>query len=49
MLAAIPGFSRTAEACWKKFEIVFKWYKEDKLANSILGNDSIDCGGINKL
>jgi hypothetical protein len=27
------------DACRKKFEMVFKSYKEDKLANSISGND----------
>jgi len=43
MLVAILGFSRTAEACQKKFEIVFKSYKEDKLANSVLGNDKYEC------
>ena len=43
MLAAIPGFSRTAEACRKKFETVFKSYKEDKLANSVSGNDRHEC------
>lgn len=40
---AIPGFSRTAEACRKKFEMVFKQYKEDKLANSISGNGRHEC------
>ena len=39
MIVAIPRFLRTAEACRKKFETVFKQYKEDKLANSSLGND----------
>jgi hypothetical protein len=43
MIVAIPGFSRTAEACRKKFETVFKQYKEDKLANSVSGNDRHEC------
>ena len=40
---AISRFSRTAEACRKKFKTVFKQYKEDKLANSISGNDWHEC------
>ena len=40
---AIPGFSRMAKACRKKFKSDFKQYKEDKLANSILGNDRHEC------
>ena len=43
MIVAIPEFSRMAEACQKKFEMVFKPYKEDKLANSVLGNDRHEC------
>ena len=42
MLAAIPGFSRTTERYRKKFDI-FKFYKEDKLANSISGNNRHEC------
>jgi hypothetical protein len=43
MIVAILGFSRTAETCQKKFETVFKQYKEDKLTNSISGNDRHEC------
>ena len=43
MLAAIPGFSRTIEGCRKKFENIFKSYKEEKLANSISGNNTHEC------
>ena len=43
MLAAFPGFSRTTEGCRKKFENIFKSYKEDKLANSISGNNRHEC------
>ena len=37
------GFSRTVEAYQKKFEIFFKSYKENKLVNSISGNDKHEC------
>jgi hypothetical protein len=40
---AISGFSHTADACRKKFETVFKQYKDDKLANSISRNDWHEC------
>ena len=43
MLAAIPGFSRTTKGCRKKFENIFRSYKEDKLANSICGNNKHEC------
>ena len=43
MLATIPGFSCIAEGCRKKFENIFKSYKEDKLANSISGNNRHEC------
>ena len=43
MLAAIPGFSHTAQGCRKKFENIFKSYKEDKLANSISENNRHEC------
>jgi hypothetical protein len=49
MLVAIPGFSHIAEACRKKFEMVFKSYKEDKLVNSISGNDRHECKFYNSL
>jgi hypothetical protein len=39
MLAAIPRVFRIL--CWKKFEFVFKSYKEDKLVNSISKNDNV--------
>ena len=43
MLATIPGFSHTTEGCRKKFEKIFKSYKEDKLANSISGKNRHEC------
>ena len=43
MLAAILTFSHTAEAYRKIFDIVFNSYKEDKLANSVSGNDRHEC------
>jgi hypothetical protein len=49
MLVAIPGFSHIAEACRKKFEMVFKSYKEDKLVNSISRNDRHECKFYNSL
>jgi hypothetical protein len=49
MLAIIHGFSCTAEACQKKFEIVFKLYKEDKFANLVSGNDRRECRSYNFL
>ena len=40
MIAASPGFSRTAEGCRKNFENIFKSYK---LANSISRNNKHEC------
>ena len=35
--------NRTTEACKKKFNSLYKLYKEDKLANGILGSDCHAC------
>ena len=42
MLATNPGFFRIAEGCRKKFENIFKSYKEDKLGNSIFGTTNMN-------
>jgi len=39
MLASIPGFFRLIEVCWKNFETLFRLYRKENVANSILGND----------
>lgn len=39
MVVMHPKFTRTSQACRKKFEKIFKAYKEDKMANQISGND----------
>lgn len=43
MLAVIPGLNRTAEACKKKFNILFKQYRHDKIANGVSGSDRKEC------
>ena len=43
MIAVIPGLNRTAEGCKKKFNSLYKLYKEDKLANGISGSDRHAC------
>ncbi len=39
MLDFVPKFSQTSQTCRKKFEGIYKTYKEEKLVNSILGNN----------
>jgi hypothetical protein len=39
MVVILPKFNRTNEACQKKFEKIFKAYKDNKMANGISGND----------
>lgn len=43
MLAVIPGLNRTSEACKKKFNILFKQYRLDKIANGVSGSDRKEC------
>ncbi len=43
MLASIPGFSRTPIICKWKFNAIYKQYKDDKIANEILGIDCHEC------
>ena len=38
MVVMFPKFNRSATACRKKHENLFKAYKEDKMANGISGN-----------
>ena len=38
MVVMLPKFNRSATACRKKHENLFKAYKEDKMANGISGN-----------
>jgi hypothetical protein len=43
MLASILGFSRTLIAYKWKFDAIYKQYKNDKIANGILGDDHHEC------
>ena len=38
MVVMFPKFNRSATDCRKKHKNLFKAYKEDKMANEILGN-----------
>jgi hypothetical protein len=42
-LGLIPNFSKMAIACKKKFNTLFKQYKEDKLTNEVSRNDCHQC------
>jgi hypothetical protein len=42
MVTTILGFITTTEAC-KKFNMLFKQYKIDKLANNILREENHEC------
>jgi hypothetical protein len=42
MVTTILGFIRTIEAC-KKFNMLFKQYKIDKIANNILREENHEC------
>jgi hypothetical protein len=39
----IHGFKNSAMACKRKFNTLYMQYREDKVANNILGNDHHDC------
>ena len=39
MVAVIPGLNRTAEACKKKFNVLYKQYRLDKMVNRVSGSD----------
>jgi hypothetical protein len=43
MVAVIPGLNRTAEACKKKFNVLYKQYRLDKMANGVSGSDRHEC------
>jgi hypothetical protein len=44
MVSSIPKFKRLAVVCKCKFNTLYlKQYREDKVANNILGNDCHDC------
>ena len=43
LIAVIPRLNRTAEACKKKSNSLYKLYKEDKLVNGISGSDRRTC------
>ena len=42
MVSSIPKFKRSAMVCKYKFNTLYKQYREDKVANNILGNDCYD-------
>jgi hypothetical protein len=42
MLVSILGFSRTLIAYKWKFNAIYKQYKDDKIANKVLGTDHHD-------
>ena len=39
MVAVISGLNRIAEACKKKFNVIYKQYRLDKTANAVSGLD----------
>jgi hypothetical protein len=43
MVSSIPRFKKSVVACKRKFNTLYKQYKEDKIANNISGNDHHDC------
>ena len=43
LIAVIHGFNRTSEASKKKFNTLYKLFKEDKLANGITGSNRHTC------
>jgi hypothetical protein len=43
MIAIILGLNRTSEACKKKFNVLYKQYRLDKMANGISGSDRKEC------
>ena len=43
MVAVIPGLNRTAEVCKKKFNVLYKQYQLDKMANGVSGSDRHEC------
>jgi hypothetical protein len=43
MLATFLGFLRTPIVVKRKFNAIYKQYKNDKIANGILGNDHHEC------
>ncbi len=43
MSVTILGFSKILISCKQKFNAIYKQYKDDKIANGILGNDRHEC------
>jgi hypothetical protein len=43
MLATLLGVSRTSITCKRKFNSIYKQYKNDKIANGISDNDRHEC------
>ena len=39
MVDVIPGLNQTAEACKKKFKVLYKHYRLDKMANVVSRSD----------
>ena len=43
MVVVTPGLNRTAEACKKKFNVLYKQYRLDKMVNGVSGSDHHEC------
>lgn len=43
MVASVQGFNRTPVACKRKFNSLYKQYKDDRIANNISNNDRHEC------
>lgn len=43
MVASVQGFNRTPIACKRKFNSLYKQYKDDKIANNGSDNDRHEC------
>ena len=43
MIVVIPGLNRTAESCKKKFNVLYKQYRLDKMANGLSKSDRHKC------
>jgi hypothetical protein len=42
-MSTIPKFLNTLIVCKKKFNTIYKQYKDDKITNKILNNDHHEC------
>ena len=43
ILCQLPGIKKSVVACKKKFNSLFKMYKEDKFSNGIFGESRHEC------